>query len=420
MKSGIRGWGLLGLTLCAISGPAQTPNPTSPAPKNPAPPATNPAPTTAPPAAKTPPPPDNGRITNVFTDQDIRQVITEMASTAGVTVIADSSVKAGEISVEFKDDTIEDALEKLSYVAGLLWKKKGNIYLVTTGAPDAPLFGEFASTKVYIPRTQPAESLFALLARNYTTYAQLDKSANMISICAPEKLMNAIWESLVAADGPRRQFIVEALVTELKDTKGTETGFSWSWKNFAQGDDLGLSYAKASFADIAKLKALISTNRATLRANPSIMATEGREASLTVGTETYFSIVTGNTAYSSVQLQRINTGITLRLTGFVGPDGTINLHLQPEVSDAAAPVNGSPSTTIRRVDTYFRVEPGQTLAIGGLIQDTDSTEVQKIPVFGDIPLLGNLFRSSKVSKKRTEVVILITPRLLPFPTPLSP
>lgn len=284
--------------------------------------------------------------------------------------------------------------------------------MVSIGAPDSPMFNEFAKTKVYIPRTQPAESLYALLARSYTAYAQLDKSANMISITAPEKQLNAIWESLEAADGIRKQFVVEALVTEVSEVQGKETGFSWSWRKFAQGDDLGMSYAKATTADIVNLKAMISNNKATLRANPSILAVEGREASLTIGSETYFSIVTGNANNTFTQLQRVNTGITLKLTGFVEPGGALNLHLQPEVSDAAAPVGGNPSMTVRRVDTYLRVEPGQTIAIGGLIRDTETNEAEKVPVLGDIPVVGSLFRNSRKSKKRTEIIILITPRLI--------
>ncbi len=351
-------------------------------------------------------------ITNVFTDQSIRQVISEIATLSGVSILADSSVKGAELSIEFKNDTVESALDKLSYVGNLIWKKKGTNYLVSTPTPDAPMFSEFATTKVYVPRTQPAESLYALLARSFVVYAQLDKSANLISITAPERQLRMIWESLEAADCPRRQFMVEALVTEIKEGDGKETGFSWNWRHFAQGDTGGMSYAKASPADIINLKALITANKATVRANPSILASEGREASLTVGNETYFSLVTGTASFSNVQLQRVNTGITLRLTGFIEPSGALNLHLQPEVSDAAAPVGGNPSTTVRRMDTYLRVEPGQTIAIGGLIQETETRDQQKTPVLSELPIVGALFKSSRMVKRKTEVVILITPRLL--------
>ena len=145
-------------------------------------------------------------ITNVFTDADIKTVIQEIASAVGQSIIADTSVKGTDINIEFKKDTAESALEKLSYAAGLLWKKKGDLYLVSTGMPDAPLFSEFAETKVYTPHTQPAENLYGLLTRSFTAYAQLDKAANMIEVTAPPKQMEAVWKALTAADSPRKQF----------------------------------------------------------------------------------------------------------------------------------------------------------------------------------------------------------------------
>ncbi len=396
---------------CTVWAYAQTKPPITTPPATPPP--ANPAPAT--PAPTTPPPPSQasaGKVTNVFTDQDVKSILSEIANVTGVSILSDSSVKSNEISIEFKDDSVEVALEKLSYVAGLLWKKKGDLYLVSTPSPDAPMFNEFAKTRIYVPRTQPAESLYGLLARSYSPFANLDKSANLISITAPDKIMSTIWAALEAADGRRRQFVVEALVTEIKEEQGKETGFSWNWKHFGVGADMGISYATATADDIVNIKALISDNKATLRANPSILAAEGREASITIGSETYFSIVTGSTTNTNIQLQRINTGITLRLTGFVEDSGALNLHLQPEVSDAAAPVGGNPATTVRRADTYVRVEPGQTIVLGGLIRDIESKVTTKIPLLGDIPLVGTVFRSSRQVKQRTEVVIMITPRLI--------
>lgn len=354
----------------------------------------------------------SAKITNVFTDQDLRQVLAEIGTATGTSILADASVKGMEVSIEFRDDSIDSALTKLSYVAGLLWKRKGDLILVSTPAPDAPLFHEFARTKTYMPRTQTAESLFALLSRTFSVYAQLDKAANLISVTAPEPLLQTVLDALGEADKPRRQFVVEAIVTEIRDGAGDESGFTWNWRHFAQ-EDQGLSYAKASPADIVRLKALVSENKATLRASPRIMATEGREAMLTIGTETYFSLVTGNANASTIQLQRVNAGISMRFTGFVGADGMISLHVQPEVSDVAAPVGGSPSTTVRRANTYVRVQSGQTLALGGLILDAGTQESRKVPVLGDLPGVGGLFRSRRQSTRRTEVVILITPRLIP-------
>jgi len=352
------------------------------------------------------------KITNVFTDADIKTIISEIANAARVSVIADTSVKGIELSIEFKKDTIESALDKLAYAAGILWKKKGDVYLVSTGIPEAPLFSEFSETKVYTPHTQPAENLYGLLTRSFTTYAQLDKAANMISVTAPPKQMSAIWKALQAADAPRKQFCVEAMVTEMNDETIKSAGFSWNWQYFAQGADLALTYATAKPSDIVNLKSLITSNKADLRANPKVMASEGHEASLTVGNETYFQLISGNSAYTTVQYQRINTGITLKFTGYIEPDGMVNLHLQPEVSDAVVLVNGNPQTTVRKADTYIRIKFGDTVALGGMVVGASTKQTTKTPILGDLPLIGQAFRSSSLDKTKREVVILITPRLV--------
>ena len=365
--------------------------------------------TTAPPAPKTP---KVKLISNVFTDTDVKNVIQEMSNAAGATIIADTSVKGMEINIEFKKDTVDSALEKLSYAAGLLWKKKGDVYIVSTASPEAPLFGEFAETRVYTPKTQPAENLFGLLTRSFTVYAQLDKAANMISVTAPPKQMDAIWKALTAADCPRKQFAVEALVTEMNTQVIKSAGFSWNWQYFAQGSDLSLTYATATKADLINIKAMITDNKAELKANPKIMASEGHEASLSVGNETYFSMVTGNGTSQSVQYQRITTGVTLKFTGYIEADGMVNLHIQPEVSDAVTLVNGNPQTTIRKADTYIRVKFGDTIALGGMVVSTVNNTTNKVPVLGDIPVIGQAFRSVNKEKDKKEVVILITPRLI--------
>lgn len=360
-----------------------------------------------PPAAN----PTSRRVTNVFEDAEVRLVLREVGNAVGVSIVADSSLKGIEVSVQFSDETVEQALEKLCLGSGLVWKRKGDVYLVSTGAPDAPLFFEFAETRAYVPRVERAESLFALLARPLQAYTQVDKLSNLVTVTAPPRQLAAVLAALEVSDQPRRQFTVEALVTELSHESSAEAGFSWNWKNFAQGMESGLSYSQATSTDVAKMKALIGSKKASLLANPNIVATEGKEASITVGSETYYSMATGSAATPTIQFQRVNTGITLVVSGTVEPDGTLNLHLQPEVSDVAAPIGGSPTTTVRKADTYVRVRPGEAVALGGLTKVTETRQEQRVPILGSIPVIGEFFRSSQKARHKTEVVILIVPKL---------
>ncbi|HEY3267070.1 MAG TPA: type II and III secretion system protein [Armatimonadota bacterium] len=363
----------------------------------------------APPAVK---PAGPALVNNVFTDTDIRTVFSEVASQVGVTIIADDSVKSQNINVEFRNDTVEGAVEKTALFGGLVWKKRSDgVYLVSSGTPDAPLFREFAVTRRYMPRNQPAASLLSLLSSSAKPYVAADQAGNSMSVCAPEPLANAILADIRELDAPSRQFVVEALITELGADKGREFGFSWNWNQFGMDSSLTLNYAKATSSDIAKLKALISNGTATLRANPRISAFEGQEALLNVGTETYFSILSGNTNFPTAQIQLIKTGVTLKLTGFIGDDGYITLDLDPEVGDFAASVGGNPTVTVRKASTHIRVKSGETIVIGGLIQDQTTSSTSKVPILGYVPILGQFFTQSSTKHKRTDVVMMITPRL---------
>ena len=368
---------------------------------------------TTPPTAPAPQQPNQkGLVSNVFAGTDIREALSDVASAAGVTIIPDDSIKESLVYMEFRNEPVESAIDKLALSVGAFWKKKSDgVYLFSKATPDASQFREFAQTVNYMPQNEPASSIIALLPADYKLYVQSDLKPNLITVTAPEQLVPRILADLQKIDAPLRQFVVEALVTEIDNAGDKDFGFSWSWQHFASDGNLNLSYSTANFSDIATLKALISSHKATLRANPRLTAFEGREATMSVGQETYFSILTGNIQFPTAQIQLIKTGVTLTFTGYIAQDGTITLDLQPEVSDAIVSVNGNPTTNVRRAETMVRVKPGETIAIGGLIQESTSRDTTKVPILGNIPLLGELFTQRTTNTQRSEVIILITPRL---------
>jgi type II secretory pathway component GspD/PulD (secretin) len=351
-------------------------------------------------------------VSNVFAGTDIKEAFSEIASSAGVTVIPDESIKTTLVYMEFRNEPVESAILKLAMLSGAYVKEKSpGVFLVSQATPESGLFREFSETKLYLPKNQSAATLQSLLPQSYRSYVQVDVKTNHISISAPSQLLDRIYADLDKMDSPSRQFVVEALVTEMDGTNAANTGFSWSWKNFAVGSDLSLQYTQAAQSDIATVKALITSGKATLRANPRVNAFEGQEANLTIGQETYFSILTGNVNFPTAQIQLIKTGVTLNFTGYIGDDGTITLNLAPEVSDAIVSVNGNPTTNVRRVSTMVRVKPGETIAIGGLVQESTSYSKSRIPLLGDLPVIGELFTQRNNSTVKKEVLILITPYL---------
>ncbi|MHB1462740.1 MAG: LysM peptidoglycan-binding domain-containing protein [Armatimonadota bacterium] len=351
-------------------------------------------------------------VTNVFMDSDIKQVLSDIASVAHVVIISDDSVKPQNISIEFNKEPLDTALEKVALSGGLVWKERSDgVYLVSSGTPDSPLFREFAMTKRYMPSNMSAETLGDLLSSSWKNYYKVDKVGNMITITAPPQVSEKIERDLKMIDSPLRQIVVDAVIIEMTADTGMDTGFSWNFGKGGVDSDQNIVYAKATELDFVKLKALLASGNAKMKANPRVSCFEGRETTLTVGKETFYSILTGNSIYGSSQIQKIATGITLKVTVYIGTDGYVTMKLDPEVGDFTTPVGGNPTVTIRRANTTMRVKSGETLVIGGLVQELESKNSTKVPVLGDLPFIGELFKSNKTSKSRTDVVMLITPHL---------
>ncbi len=351
-------------------------------------------------------------VTNVFVDSDIKQVLSDIASVAHVVIISDDSVKPQNISIEFNKEPLDTALEKVALSGGLVWKERSDgVYLVSSGTPDSPLFREFAMTKRYMPSNMSAETLGDLLSSSWKNYYKVDKVGNMITITAPPQVSEKIERDLKMIDSPLRQIVVDAVIIEMTADTGMDTGFSWNFGKGGVDADQNIVYAKATELDFVKLKALLANGNAKMKANPRVSCFEGRETTLTVGKETFYSIITGNAIYGSSQIQKIATGITLKVTVYIGADGYVTMKLDPEVGDFTTPVGGNPTVTIRRANTTMRVKSGETLVIGGLVQELESKSATKVPVLGDLPFIGELFKSNKTSKSRTDVVMLITPHL---------
>ena len=355
----------------------------------------------------------SGLITNLYDSQDIRSVISDVASQAGVTIVADDTIKEQNITLEFKDTSLDSALNTLALMSGAYWKKKdGNLYLISKALPDSNLFREFAETKIYTVHNQKAASIQALLSLSYKPYISVDPSTNSIGVSAPKQLLEKIISDIEQADKPGKQIIVEALVTEVSVDDALNTGFSWATGKFSMGSDLSLNYQKAGFGDIAKIQSLITDHKATLRANPRLMTIEGRESNVNVGTDTYFSLLSGSTTFPTSQIQLIHTGIILKFTGFIGTDGSITMHLEPEVSDAVVLQNGNPSSQVRRSTQDVRVKSGETIVIAGLVQQTMDNQIVRVPVLGYIPLLGEIFTQRNKTRKKIETIIMVTPKIV--------
>jgi pilus assembly protein CpaC len=164
------------------------------------------------------------------------------------------------------------------------------------------------------------------------------------------------------------------------------------------------------------INALESKGLARRLANPTLVTSNGVEANFVVGGEVPINTTALNSDGVAVgtQTDYREYGVRLNFRPTVLDDSLISLEIRPEVSDidTSVTVNGQPSFISRKADTTVTLRDGQSFAIAGLLQVDNERNVQQVPWIGQIPVLGALFRSTAFQKQETDLVILVTPRLV--------
>lgn len=160
----------------------------------------------------------------------------------------------------------------------------------------------------------------------------------------------------------------------------------------------------------AKLNLLEQNGQASVLAEPQLSTRSGYKASFLAGGEFPYSVAT----VSGVTVQFKPYGIKLDIEPRVGTNGVIRAVIDSEVSslDTSVTTPSGPALLSRRTKTEFNVKTGETIVLSGLLQRTMSTDVDKLPMLGDIPVLGALFRSKRFQNKETELVVFVTPTVV--------
>ncbi len=193
-------------------------------------------------------------------------------------------------------------------------------------------------------------------------------------------------------------------------TGGTSTGTI----NFTDALNIFLFRPDINFG--AVVRALQQKNLLQILAEPNLIAVNGKEASFLAGGEFPFPVVQPSQGFTAVTIQFREFGVRLKFTPVITPAGNIHLRVVPEVStlDFANGLTISgfrvPALSTRRADTEFELKDGQSFVIAGLMDNRVTRVMNKIPGIGDVPILGNLFRSRDQTKSNTELMVMVTAR----------
>ncbi len=274
-------------------------------------------------------------------------------------------------------------------------------------------------------------------------------ASNTLVITAPDLMFNNLREIIEKLDVRRAQVYVEALIVEINADKASELGVQWMTganggtpyvlgTNFNAGGanilslaagstipNVGLNLGLGSTVD-GKLalttlaRALATETKANVLSTPTLLTLDNEEAKIIVGQNVPFvtgqyAQTAGATSASPFQtIERKDVGLTLKIKPQIGEDGAVKLTIYQEASSVQNAANASAGliTNKRSLDSSVIVDDGQIVALGGLISDTVSETVQKVPWLGDIPYLGALFRYRTTGHTKTNLMIFLRPTVI--------
>lgn len=262
-----------------------------------------------------------------------------------------------------------------------------------------------------------------------------DEKNNALVIYARPRDYRMIEDMIKRLDVVPLQVLIEATIAEVTLTNDLQYGLQWF---FRQGsNNFELSDAIGSIANVAPtfpgfnyvlstgrvqlvLSALANLTHVDVVSAPQLLVLDHQTAALQVGdqvpivSQSATNVIT-STATIVNSVQYVNTGVVLEVTPRVNTSGLVTLDIDQSVSEANATTTSninSPTITQRRVVTSVIVKDGETVALGGLILDNQTNGRQGIPVLSDIPIVGNLFGTTTKNVGRTELLVLLTPRIV--------
>jgi pilus assembly protein CpaC len=200
-------------------------------------------------------------------------------------------------------------------------------------------------------------------------------------------------------------------------------GVSSSSAQATMSNELNIMAYFPSLKAGATIEALQTKGVVQVLAEPNVLAMDGKQASFLAGGQYPYPVVQGTSSGSAaVTIMFKEYGVRLNFIPTITPRNTIRLQVAPEVSSLdftdAVTISGFtvPAITTRKMNTQVELGEGQTLVLGGLLDNRESETFQKIPFIGDIPILGKLFQSKTTNKTNTELIVLVTPEIVsPIP-----
>ncbi|PQV63160.1 type II and III secretion system protein [Abditibacterium utsteinense] len=364
---------------------------------------------------------EGGKISLRAVKADIHELMGAIAQKSGLAVAVDDAVDR-KVSLNLQNVDPQSAVRTIAAAYGLALAPINGILMLTQGETQDLATYRASETQSFRIQNTQAGTLSGLLPNFLSGYVKVNAEQNAVVVTAPSQMLSKIGQDLKKVDIESPQILIEAIAVELSDTADLDIGLRLGNPNPGQFAAADVGAGSISYSSIgalprnfeASLRALELKGKARVRARPQMVVVNGEDANLFIGSQRFILTQFNQSGQTQNRIQPVDVGVKLYVKPLTGGNGEITTRIAPEVSNITELDLGTglPVLSTRRSDTTVRVKDGETIAIGGLTLDQEQTRNGKIPFFGDLPILGKIFRSRKKTTVRTELVVFVTPRIL--------
>jgi type II secretory pathway component GspD/PulD (secretin) len=358
-----------------------------------------------------------------FRGTALADVLAALAKLCNFNVVTDGSVQ-GTITLRLVSVTCEEALRFVLEANNLAFRRLGRNIIVSSAEKLAPP-PEVPETIAYrLSFGDPNQIRAALAAAVPGIRVAFDPRTNALLVTGTSLQHDEVRKVLATLDIRIPQVVVQVHAVDINSTVLRDMGLFGGLTDSAFGGvvlDSALNRISLNLFDtnllLFQLRALVTESKARILSAPRIATLDGNKATILVGEKVPIFTVTTQAGVTTTTTTFEDVGVKLEVTPRVNSASLITVNLKPEVSRVLEIVSGpggaqAPRVGTRSADTTLTVSDGQTIVMGGLISQEERKTTVKVPLLGDIPVIGELFRFTTTTTGESEVIFLITPQIV--------
>ncbi|QDV28123.1 hypothetical protein [Aureliella helgolandensis] len=387
----------------------------------------------------------DGRTATIFARQvDVRVVLADLAKQSGINIIVGKDV-AGTVTTTLKRVPLWDALDAILKINGLVWVNQGDIIFVTSPGNEGEVKGKNQSLpgqqlQVFDLHYTSSKEVLAVVSGLLSPAGKafehvVDKTSvrqtreRIVVEDYPERI-HAVSTYIASVDNPPQQVLIEASILQVTLDESQRHGVNMKGLVRMAGSHFNVQAQGFADPEVAPgfkvgleeghdlggvIEALQTQSNVRTLASPKVLIVNGQEARIQIGSKFGYFVTTTTQTSTLQSVDFLDIGVVLQVTPTITRDGQVMLFVEPKVSGGRINADsGLPEEETTEASTTVILPDGKGMIIGGLIKESDDRKNSTVPWFGKLPLIGRFFSRKSDTSQRVEVIIALTPHIVPY------